>query len=873
MKFKPFLRSLIFLPTLVLSLCLDQSAAQTCWSKYPDNPVLKRGGAGEFDTHQAKQPTILLDAGIFKMWYVGRDNSQEQIGYAESQDGIHWIKKGPVLPFGSPGEFDCIHQNTPKVLKIGADYHLWYSGFDGSYWRIGKAISPDGLSWEKQGVVLEKGNPADFDALFVSAPMVLRLNSNYFLWYEGFDGNIWRIGFAISADGLIWQKQGLALELGATNDFDWAGHAHPEVLVHDGLFYLWYSGFDGISWRIGGATSSIGETWQKYGIVLNVSAPGFFDSGDVADCSVIFDGTQYKMWYCGDVYRDWQIGYAVEDTTWENLFIDVSQETKVTGPWEAGSAFGDFNNDGYQDLYLGYRYGPNALLINNKGQAFSNLAAQAGVDYDGWTCGVSCADFNNDGYLDIYVSNHNMPNILYKNTGDLIFKDIAAEAGVATDLNSYHAVWGDYNNDGLVDLYVINFELDQANILYRNNGNETFTDVTLIAGVDGRPDQKSRSACWGDYNNDELLDLFVINQGEDVLYRNKGNGTFDNVTVSAGIYDTGNGYSCAWGDANNDGFLDLYLANQYVKGALFLNQRDGTFVDATSISGLDHVVDVSTCSWGDFDNDGDLDLYVGNGRGGRQYLFSNDGQGHFVDVLIASGLNNYCSVNSSVGDYDNDGAVDLFLTASRDGEFQAHLYWNQGNSNHWITLNLIGSISNRLAIGTRVRVITGQLSQIREVTGGYGLMSFDSLPLEFGLDNAARVDSLVINWSSGLLQILTGLEADQILTILESPSKVREDRPASLPGEFSLSQNFPNPFNGLTNIEYHVPKVADVAVAIYDILGQRIKTLAAYKHQPGIHFLTWDSSDDSGNQLTSGIYFIRMSAANFEQIRKIIYLK
>lgn len=152
-------------------------------------------------------------------------------------------------------------------------------------------------------------------------------------------------------------------------------------------------------------------------------------------------------------------------------------------------------------------------------------------------------------------------------------------------------------------------------------------------------------------------------------------------------------------------------------------------------------------------------------------------------------------------------------------------------------------------------------------------MSFDSLPLEFGLDNAARVDSLVINWSSGLLQILTGLEADQILTILESPSKVREDRPASLPGEFSLSQNFPNPFNGLTNIEYHVPKVADVAVAIYDILGQRIKTLAAYKHQPGIHFLTWDSSDDSGNQLTSGIYFIRMSAANFEQIRKIIYLK
>ncbi len=866
-------RRVILLLSFVLSFGLNRSTAQISWSKYPGNPVLKRGDTGEFDAAQAKQPTVIIDHGIFKMWYIGKDNSLEQIGYAESEDGIIWIKKGPVLPLGGPGEFDCIHQNTPKVLKIGTEYHLWYSGFDGSYWRIGKAFSTDGFNWQKEGVVLEKGNPGDFDAIFVSAPMVLCLNSNYFLWFEGFDGNSWRIGFATSADGLNWQKQGLALDLGTNNEFDWAGHAHPEVLFCDGLFHLWYSGFDGISWRIGYATSSIGKAWQKYGVALNVSAPGLFDSGDVADCSVIFDGNQYRMWYSGDVYRDWQIGYAVEDKTWENLFIDVSQDTRVLGPWEAGSAFGDFNNDGFQDLYLGYRYDQNALLINNKGQAFSNLAASAGVDFNGWTHGVSCADFNNDGYLDIYLSNHNVPNILYKNTGDLIFKNIATKAGVGTDLNSYHAVWGDYNNDGLVDLYVINFELEQANILYRNNGDETFTDITTIAGVDGRPEQKSRSACWGDYNNDGLLDLFVINQGEDVLYINNGNGTFDDVTASAGIYDTGNGHSCAWGDANNDGFLDLFLTNRYRGCALFMNLRDGIFEDATSVSGLDQVIDASTCSWGDFDSDGDLDLYAGNGWGGRQFLLSNDGQGHFTDVIIASGLTNYRSVNSSVGDYNNDGAVDLFLTGSRDGEFQAHLYRNKGNSNHWITLNLIGSISNRSAIGARVRLIAGRLSQIREVTGGYGLFSFDSLPLEFGLGSATKIDSLIIHWPSGVIQILSNLEVDQILTIQELPSTVKEDKRLILPEDFYLSQIFPNPFNGLINIEYHIPEISDVALHIYDLLGRHIKTLVTDKHQPGIHLITWDVSDDLGNQVTSGIYFVRMSAVNFEQIRKIVYLK
>ncbi|MDZ7260784.1 MAG: FG-GAP-like repeat-containing protein [candidate division KSB1 bacterium] len=778
------------------------------------------------------------------------------------------------------------------------------------------------------------------------------------------------------------------------------------------------------------------------------------------------------------------------------IFTEVTELAKVSGPWDSGTAFGDFNNDGFQDFYIAYRFGKNALFMNKGDGTFANITHDAWVGFEGWTTGVSWADFNNDGYLDLYICNHNVPNLLYQNRGNGIsFADVTTQAGVGCNLNSYFGVWGDYNNDGFVDIYVVNFEVGESNILYQNNGDGTFTDVTNIAGVDGYPQAKSRGVAWGDYNNDGFLDLFVNNQGEDVLYRNNKDGTFTDVTREAGIYDSGNGYGCGWGDYNNDGFLDLFVANRNARGVLFANQGNGTFVNVTSRSGLDIASGIVGCAWGDIDNDRDLDLYVFNAWGGCEYLFLNDGDGKFIEMLATSGIRNYSSANTtSFGDYDNDGDLDLLVTT-----YQAtgtHLYQNNGTNNHWLTVNLVGTVSNRAAIGARVRIVSDGQNQIREVSGGAGYYSQDSLPLEFGLGQAQMVDSLRITWPSGIIWDTTNIAVNQILTIHEGlfahdvmalrivspdnrtvgdtvipqlliknigqneernflvtclidsfgtityadmqmveylasldtmavifvpwfptrgteyvirftiflpndfnpknneiskkvvslydhdvmilriispmnyideyersvipiasiqnngrytqslfdvtceihdslalvyrgtqtviklapldtlkiyfglwevqgpgpfsikfftrlledqnrindtlsmtinlrepPINVISKENTELPREFFLSNTYPNPFNEVTRMEYHVPQASKVSIDIYDVLGRHIKNLVNTDQDPGSRLVIWDARDDQGTQVVSGIYIIRMQAKNFEQIQKVLYLK
>ena len=847
--------------------------AQTSWEKFTGNPVISRGILGEFDWEQAKQPSVIFDSGIYKMWYVGRSSSHEQIGYAESQDGVHWIKKGPVLPFGSDNEFDAIHQNTPDVLKIGSIYYMWYGGFNGSYWSIGKAASTDGMNWDKQGVVLTPGSIGDFDAFHILSPSVLLINSTYLMWYEAFDGRTWRIGFATSTDGLYWNKKGIALDIGSAYDFDSASVGHPEVFFVDNIFHLWYWGFDGIHGRTGYAMSIDGTVWSKQGVALDIGAQGFFDSGNIGDVSIIRNADRHELWYSGAINQDWQIGYAVEDTTYNKIFSDVTSEVGLAGPWDAGCAFGDINNDGYQDLYLGYRYGLNALFLNHSGEEFSNIASYAKVDYSGLTLGVSWADFNNDGFLDLYACNHNSPNILYKNKGDAFFQNIATTAGVGTTLGSYHAVWGDYNNDGFVDLYVVNFGYGQPNILYKNNGNETFSDVTQQSGVDGHPTEQSRNAMWGDYNNDGWLDLFVVNQGKDVLYRNMGDGTFVDVTMQAGVFDTGNGFSCLWTDYNNDGALDLCVSNTSSSLVLFKNTGNGTFVDVTFVAGLNKLQNVIGSFWGDFDNDGNLDLYVANPYGIHNYLFFNDGQGNFIDKYSSSGLFTANTTWACLGDYNNDGFLDILVTALT-GKGTARLFRNNGiTNNHWLVLTLIGSISNRSAIGAKVKLIAGSEVQFREVNGGCGNYSFDSLPVEFGLGKITSVDSVIITWPSGIIQVLANLPADQILTVFEKSSKVEIGKEHSIPENFLLSQNFPNPFNCKTIISYQLPLNMNIELVINNLFGQRIRTVANGFHNAGYYQIAWDGRDDENNQVTSGIYIYQLNAGEFILIKKMLMLK
>lgn len=874
MNEKPFFKGWLWLAGIVLVLLNNPSQAQKTWSKYPGNPVLKHGVSDSFDAEQVKQPTVMFDGGVFKMWYVGRNNSREQIGSAQSIDGIHWIKHGGVLPLGDPGEFDRVHQNTPDILKIGSIYYLWYAGYDGSEWRIGKAISLNGIHWEKRGVVLTRSRSYDFDADQVLAPTVNFINSQFWMWYEGFDGKTWRIGLAISQDGTSWMKQGMVLDVGFPDSFDAIHVAQPEVRYWDGLFEMWYAAFNGRNWWLAYATSPDGRTWTKHGVVLAPDQPGSFDDGNIGACSVIHERGRYEMWYEGASYFGWQIGYAVERPPMQAIFKDVTKDVGLSGEWDAGIAFGDLNNDGYQDLYIGNRFGSNALFMNQVGSRFMNIARFAGVDYSGWTMGVSWADFNNDGNLDVYICNYNLPNILYKNKGDGIFADITASAGVGTDRSSYHAVWADYNNDGFLDLFVVNFGMDQPNLLYKNNGDETFSDVTDRAGINVVSPQMSRNAIWGDYDNDGFIDLFVVSQGQDVLYRNNGDGTFSDVTTKAKLYESGNGHGCSWADCNNDGWLDLYITNRDGSSVLFQNNGDGTFEDIMGSSGLGIVKSAIGGSWADIDNDQDLDLFVTNIWGEPNYLLLNHGQGFFMNVLLEEvGLHNFPTTNAAFGDFDNDGAIDLVATLSTNNILGPCLYHNLGNSNHWLIANLIGSVSNRSAIGAKLRLITGDRRQYREVSGGCGDFTFDSLPVEFGLGQATAVDSLIIYWPSGIQQVLTNVPVDQILTIEEVPSAISLPGQVPMPEEFYLSQNFPNPFNSETVIDYQLPVACQVEISIYNIASEKIITLISAFKSAGKHQAIWHGCDANHRQVTSGIYWYRFTAGPVAQTKKMVLLR
>ena len=226
------------------------------------------------------------------------------------------------------------------------------------------------------------------------------------------------------------------------------------------------------------------------------------------------------------------------------------------------------------------------------------------------------------------------------------FSDVTDIAGVGCTGSSRGVAWGDYDNDGDLDLYVANY--NEANVLYRNNGDGTFTDVTSEAGVGCI--SHSYGVAWGDYDNDGDLDLYVANYGANVLYRNNGDGTFTDVTSEAGVSCTGSSLGVAWGDYDNDGDLDLYVANHYEANVLYKNNGDGTFTDVTGAAGVGCTGSSYGVAWGDYDNDGHLDLYVAN----------------------------------------NGANV---------------LYRNNGNLNHWLQIRLHGTISNRSAIGTKVKVI------------------------------------------------------------------------------------------------------------------------------------------------------------------------
>jgi hypothetical protein len=462
-------------------------------------------------------------------------------------------------------------------------------------------------------------------------------------------------------------------------------------------------------------------------------------------------------------------------------FTDITEEAGValTEYLTESVAWGDYDNDGDEDLYLTVD-GPNHLFRNDGGGRFTDVTEAAGVGNQGFSVGTAFGDLDNDGDLDLYVVNFSGGlDVLYRNDGPVgpggayQFTDITRTARTNIERSSRGMAFVDYDRDGLLDIFVMAIG---PNILYRNLGDLKFQNVAGSLGLD--QDDQGVGVVAADINDDGWPDLFTGNRSNDLsnLYLNQG-GTFVDVAVEAGITSRGLGMGVAAFDIDNDLDMDLYWTSwPEVANALYENRGGALFDNVAVASAADDPVGWGiSCNVGDVDLDGWQDFFVTNGfssSSGPNVLFHNLGSGSFADITDAIGGGAFDGRGVAFADFDNDGDLDLVVTADMN---ESNRLWRNDSptGHHWFGLRLQGTRSNASAIGARVVVTTVEGSYVQEVSGGAGRGSQNSLPLEFGLGSATVVVELTIRWTSGTVQTRRNVAVDRYLTITEPAATVR----------------------------------------------------------------------------------------------------
>jgi enediyne biosynthesis protein E4 len=490
-----------------------------------------------------------------------------------------------------------------------------------------------------------------------------------------------------------------------------------------------------------------------------------------------------------------------------------------------GLALIDYDNDGHQDLYLVNSLTADmvktnektrsALYRNNGNGTFTDVTDKAGVADIGWGMGVAVGDYDNDGFDDIYVTCLG-PNHLLRNTGKGTFVDVTQSAGVSDPRWSTGASFVDYDNDGKLDLFVSNYvDFDVNNLpefgkgrrcqfkgipvqcgprglkgagdtLYHNNGNGTFTDVSKKAGVSDPDGYYGMAVICSDFDADGLVDIFVANDSTpNFLYRNNGDGTFKDIGFPSGTAVNENGseqgsMGVTLGDYDHDGRLDLFVTNfDDENNTLYHNEGKGSFTDV-SFSAKVAAVSLPYVGWGtkffDYDSDGWVDLLVVNGHvypqlptyKQRNLMHHNDRDGTFSEVGEQLGppfAEKRTGRGAVFGDLDNDGDVDIVIN-NLDGSPQL-LRNDGGNTNNSVLIKVIGVKSNRSGIGARVTIVSGDLKQVEEVYSGGTYISQNDLRLHFGVEKRTKVDSIEVRWPSGVVDKVTGVNVNKVLTIKE----------------------------------------------------------------------------------------------------------
>jgi len=647
---------------------------------------------------------------------------------------------------------------------------------------------------------------------------------------------------------------GDTIQVGDNVIIDWSSH-EPENVTSVNLFYSTDSG------------QSFANTIATD--LPNVSPYEWSVSGDIADSCQILIEAEYSG---GSIYHNFSDGYfMILDTTADQPFTDISGGVLIGGGADFGIAWGDFNNDTYDDIYISNLDGENILYEYIGGDSFTSSAMPPLNDA---LTGISSywGDSNNDGLLDVYVLNEGDHNKLFMNMGGGVFNDVTGGI-LGNSGNARCGAWVDYDSDGHLDIYITNN--GQDDILMHNNGIGGY-DNEIPVGLPGA----SEGCAWGDYDNDGDQDLFLANTaGYETLFRNDGDDVFtwlDQGSYSGGIGDQG--VACA--DYDNDGDLDIYIAKWSNESMLLRNDGDMQFTNMANDLPLTNLRRGQCPVWADYDNDGWIDLYVTNYGGDRNRLLHNRGDGTFIDVTNGPLESRYSSLGTAWCDYDHDGDLDLYVV-NYDGDNRL-LRNNLDNGYHWLHVNLTGTLSNSCAIGARIYLYyLGDQIQMREVNGGNGYFSQNSMTAEFGLGAATEVDSLKIVWPFRLpggqyhTQIVTDVPIDTRMTIVENDDEfVSVDNDDDIPKQYCLNSCYPNPFNPMTNIGFDIPVPSVVSLRIYDISGKLVRELVSQASiSAGRHVEVWDGLDSVGRQVSTGVYFYQLQAGQFKDTKRMTLIK
>lgn len=521
----------------------------------------------------------------------------------------------------------------------------------------------------------------------------------------------------------------------------------------------------------------------------------------------------------------------------------------------------DYNKDGWDDITLASGENDRVRFFRN---VFGSFVEDNFIDLPPYqTKQINWVDFDNDGDYDLFVTSDTDGNRLFENDGHFNFTDITESADLPTrNLFTYGASWGDYNNDGYLDVFICNrdeFNLDVPNYLFKNNGDGTFTDVSVEAGIKITSDM-SFCAVFFDFNNDGFQDIYVSNDKyiiANTLYQNNGDGTFTDVSESSGTGVSIDAMSVTIADYNYDGWLDIYITNGTEGNVFFRNNGDGTFTNIATATGTLF----NSFGWGavflDAENDTDLDLYVsGNYIPNPIYLssafYENNGQGMY-SIPTNSGLGNDTgdSYSNAIGDFNNDGLPDILVTNSSNENL--FLFQNQTTTaNKWLKVALHGTQSNRDGIGSWIEISINGNKQYRYTLCGEGYLSQNAGTEMFGLGTANNVDYVKVKWLSGAEDIIYNVAPNQKLTIVEG-STLSVDEVAK-----PLDIQYNNPVDDILNL---TTSTRIKNLQIYNQLGQVVYSSKS---------LILKSNIINIKYLTSGLYLVTLSFDNSERIIKII---